>query len=66
MIDPFTARRHRDPDYSIRIEATGVKLPDGMVSWNIKVTQGYTSKWWAKVLNDWAKLFLERGLQSKK
>lgn len=70
-MDDVTARRHRiNPDFEINISATGVKLPDGRVSWrlhksNCTATDGtkLTAIWWAQLFTDWAKTFLRKGLQ---
>jgi len=70
-MDDVTGRRHRNnPDFTIYIQATGVKLPDGRVSWrlnqsNCTATDGtkLSAIWWANLFTDWAKTFLRKGLQ---
>jgi len=76
-MDDVTARRHsQTPDYVINLQATGVMLPSGKVSWRLNTSdtrfsskhnpKGLTSIWWAGLFADWAKSFLNRGLQNKK
>ena len=74
-MDPITRRRHARPDYEINLHATGVKLPDGRVSWRLDTAktkfssadhpEGLVNVWWAQLFADWAKSFLARGLQTK-
>jgi len=69
-MDAITGRRHQKPDFDIHLNATGVKLPDGRVSWRLHIVKvqspkdfKQTSLWWAGLFADWAKSFLNKGLR---